>query len=121
MGANKKIKRKIHRKLEKKFWKRICELEEMNKNLNRLVQGSILNEMIKDIHRNNLEKQFQGLLSICSSCKKIKDKKGYWNLLESYIESHSDVEFTHGICPECSDKLYGKENWYMDLKNRKNI
>lgn len=121
MGENKKIKRKLHRNFEKELLKKISKLEEMNKNLNRLVQGTILNEMVKDIHRNNLDKKFQGLLSICSGCKKIKDKKGYWNLLESYIENHSDVEFTHGICPECSDKLYGNENWYLDLKKRKNL
>jgi PAS domain S-box-containing protein len=47
-----------------------------------------------------------GLLPICSSCKKIRDDKGYWNQIESYIRAHSDAEFSHGICPECSRKLY---------------
>ena len=47
-----------------------------------------------------------GLLPICANCKKIRDDKGYWNLLEAYIQEHSEAEFTHGICPECIKKLY---------------
>lgn len=66
-------------------------------------------------------KTLSGLLPICSSCKKIRDDKGYWNDLESYIELHSDALFTHGLCPECSEKLYGKEKWYVKMKKRKGI
>jgi hypothetical protein len=51
-------------------------------------------------------KKLSGLLPICSSCKKIRDDKGYWNQIESYIRQHSEAEFSHGICPECSKKLY---------------
>jgi len=51
-------------------------------------------------------KTFRGLLPICSSCKKIRDDKGYWNQIESYIRNHSEAEFTHGICPKCAKKLY---------------
>ncbi|CAB1065994.1 PAS [Olavius sp. associated proteobacterium Delta 1] len=47
-----------------------------------------------------------GLLPICANCKKIRDDKGYWNRLEGYIQDHSEAEFTHGICPECIEKLY---------------
>ena len=47
-----------------------------------------------------------GLLPICSSCKKIRDDKGYWNQIESYISRHSSAEFSHGICPECAQRLY---------------
>jgi len=62
-----------------------------------------------------------GLLPICSHCKKIRDDKGYWNLIESYIETHSAAKFSHGMCPECSDNLYGQEDWYIDMKkNKKN-
>ena len=53
-------------------------------------------------------KTLSGLLPICSACKKIRDDKGYWNQIESYIRDHSEAEFTHSICPECSKKLYGK-------------
>ncbi len=51
-------------------------------------------------------KTLSGLLPICSSCKKIRDDKGYWNQIESYISEHSEAEFSHGICPECAKKLY---------------
>lgn len=51
-------------------------------------------------------KRLRGMLPICSSCKKIRDDKGYWNQIEVYIRDHSDAEFTHGLCPECIKKLY---------------
>jgi PAS domain S-box-containing protein len=47
-----------------------------------------------------------GLLPICSSCKKIRDDKGYWNQIETYIGEHSNAEFSHSLCPECVKKLY---------------
>jgi len=51
-------------------------------------------------------KTLTGLLPICASCKKIRDGKGTWNLLESYIEHHSYAHFTHSFCPECVRRLY---------------
>lgn len=51
-------------------------------------------------------KTLSGLLPICASCKKIRDDKGYWNQIESYIRNHSEAEFSHSICPECVTKLY---------------
>ncbi len=58
--------------------------------------------------KNSLAKvrKLSGLLPICASCKKIRDDKGYWNQIEAYIRDHSEAEFSHGICPECSEKLY---------------
>ena len=41
----------------------------------------------------------------CHYCKKIKDDHGYWKQVESYIDDHSEAEFTHGICPQCAEKL----------------
>ncbi len=49
-------------------------------------------------------KRLNGLLPICSYCKKIKDSSGAWQQLESYLRSHAEVEFSHGICQECSEK-----------------
>lgn len=66
-------------------------------------------------------KTLSGLLPICSKCKKIRDDKGYWNNLESYIQAHSDASFSHGMCLECSDELYGKEDWYRKMKNKKGL
>lgn len=51
-------------------------------------------------------KTLSGLLPICSSCKKIRDDKGYWNQIEGYIRDHSEAEFSHSICPECAKELY---------------
>ena len=51
-------------------------------------------------------KRLSGLLPICASCKKIRNDKGYWQEIESYLHSHSDTKFSHGICPECAKKLY---------------
>ena len=47
-----------------------------------------------------------GILPICANCKKIRDDKGAWSQIEAYIGKHSDVQFSHGICPECAKKLY---------------
>ena len=50
-------------------------------------------------------KQLQGLLPICCYCKKIRDDRNYWHEVESYITTHSQAKFTHGICPECYQKV----------------
>jgi len=49
--------------------------------------------------------KLRGILPICAWCKKIRDDHGYWSQLEQYVSEHSDVEFTHGICPACLPKL----------------
>jgi ligand-binding sensor domain-containing protein len=51
-------------------------------------------------------KQLSGLLPICASCKKIRDDRGYWNQLEHYISEHSEVGFSHGICPDCVGTMF---------------
>ncbi len=47
-----------------------------------------------------------GLLPICAGCKKIRDDQGYWNQIESYIQKHSQAQFTHSLCPDCLMKYY---------------
>jgi len=51
-------------------------------------------------------KTLSGLFPICSYCKKIRDDKGCWNQLESYIRDHSGANFTHSICPDCAKSNY---------------
>ena len=46
-------------------------------------------------------KRLSGVLPICAWCKKIRDTEGVWHQLEAYLVGHSDVDFTHSICPEC--------------------
>jgi response regulator RpfG family c-di-GMP phosphodiesterase len=55
-------------------------------------------------------KTLQGILPICSFCKKIRDDEGYWDRVEVYVEKHSDAEFSHGICPECMKIHYPEYN-----------
>ena len=63
-------------------------------------------------------KLLSGFLPICASCKKIRDDKGYWNQIESYISDHSEAEFSHGLCEECSEKLYGDTDWFKKVKKK---
>lgn len=71
------------------------------------------NEMLEET------KILRGLLPICASCKKIRDDQGYWKQIELYIEEHSDAHFSHGICHECQEKLYGDQAWYKKMKKKK--
>lgn len=59
-------------------------------------------------------KTLRGMLPICANCKKIRNDQGYWKQVEVYIAEHSDVTFTHGICPDCLRKLYPD---YCDKKD----
>lgn len=51
-------------------------------------------------------KTLSGFIPICASCKKIRNDQGYWDRIEQYISDHSDAKFSHGICPDCAQKLY---------------
>jgi PleD family two-component response regulator len=59
-----------------------------------------LQKALKDI------RTLSGFIPICASCKKIRDDKGFWNQVEIYIQDRSDAQFSHGICPECRDRIY---------------
>jgi PAS domain S-box-containing protein len=55
-----------------------------------------------------------GLLPICTSCKRIRDDKGYWQQVEAYISKHSTATFSHSICPACA----GEYERQFELKNK---
>ncbi|EMS79062.1 putative histidine kinase [Desulfotignum phosphitoxidans DSM 13687] len=63
-------------------------------------------------------KTLKGIVPICSGCKKIRNDKGFWNHLEVFIEEHSQASFSHGLCPECEEKLYGGQPWYSPRKKQ---
>ncbi len=63
-------------------------------------------------------KKLKSMLPICSKCKKIRNDQGYWKNIESYIEHHSDMGFSHGLCPECLEALYGEQEWYKKGKKK---
>ncbi len=54
-------------------------------------------------------RQLQGLLPICSYCKRIRGDGDYWQRVEEYISAHSDAQFSHGICPGCFDTVVKKQ------------
>lgn len=64
-------------------------------------------------------KELQEIVPICAKCKKIRDDKGYWNIVELYFQQHSEMSFSHGICPECVEDLYGSQDWYIRKKKEK--
>ena len=53
-------------------------------------------------------KTLSGLLPICSHCKNIRNDEGYWHQIEEFLSKHSEVVFTHSICPDCAKKFYSK-------------
>ena len=57
-------------------------------------------------------KTLSGMLPICAACKRIRDDQGYWNRIETYLQKHSDAEVSHGLCPDCMEKMYGDQDWY---------
>ncbi|MDH4162685.1 MAG: PAS domain-containing protein [Nitrospirota bacterium] len=64
-------------------------------------------QLIKELQSALREvRMLSGLLPICSSCKRIKNEQGAWSNLEMYISDHSGAQFTHGICPDCAQRLY---------------
>jgi two-component system, chemotaxis family, CheB/CheR fusion protein len=64
----------------------------------------------------------RGIIPICANCKKIRDDKGFWNQVESYISDRTEAQFNHGVCPECIEKLYPElgPDGENDLENKKN-
>ncbi|MFZ4619532.1 MAG: PAS domain S-box protein [Bacteroidota bacterium] len=64
-------------------------------------------QLITDL-QNAIEqiKTLKGIVPICANCKKIRDDKGYWEQVDQYVAKHTDAKFSHGICPDCTQKLY---------------
>ena len=83
------------------------QIQQLNVDLDRRVR-----ERTADLAKTNSEltaslaevKQLNGLLPICSYCRKIRDDKNYWDSVEHYITRHTNSNFSHGICPECYEK-----------------
>lgn len=65
-------------------------------------------------HAREEIKTLQSLIPICSKCKKVRDDQGYWESVEVYFANHAESLFTHGLCPDCMEELYGEEKWYKE-------
>jgi hypothetical protein len=82
----------IEEELKRQVVEKTCELEKTNQEL------KIAFDEIKTL---------RGIIPICSNCKKIRDDQGFWQQVESYVTEHTEASFSHGICPNCIEKLYG--------------
>jgi len=86
--------------------------EDLNRKLQEEIAGRIRAEERREKVIVELQealahvKTLKGLIPICANCKKIRDDTGYWNRIEFYLKKHSDVDFSHSICPDCMQKLY---------------
>ncbi len=94
-----------HKRLQKELQGKNVELEGLNSQLTETTERLELSNRELSQALANV-KQLSGMLPICASCKKIRNDKGYWEQIEGYFCEHSEVEFSHGICPECTQKLY---------------
>ncbi len=72
-------------------------------------------ELLARVNTHVEIKILRAILPICASCKGIRDDEGYWQTVEEFMGTHLDTLFSHSLCPECADKLYGAQEWY---KNR---
>lgn len=106
-----------------------CTLAKQNKDIgasNTKLQEEITERKALEKEREGLISELQealaqvktlsGFLPICAACKKIRDDKGYWNQIEAYLSTRSDVQFSHSICPDCAKELYGD---LLDLDTKK--
>jgi len=69
-----------------------------------------LRQTIEERHKALTEvRTLRGLLPICSYCNRIRDQKQVWHALEAYLTTHTDADFSHGICPECVERHFGAD------------
>ena len=69
-----------------------------------------LEDRVRELEENLAKvRELQMLLPICSYCRQIRDDQDYWQSIEQYFARHSDVRFSHGICPNCMEKHWGDE------------
>ena len=92
------------------------QLHRANIEIKRLY-NNLHNEIIVREQTEKELKTISGLLPICASCKNIRDDKGYWQQLETYLEKHTDARFSHGLCDKCMEKHYSHEDWWPEKGN----
>lgn len=108
------LKARHEEHLNRENLQRIAELQVQYETERKEQESEIYRLRNVELERKNEElsqalehvRRLQGMLPICSHCKKIRDDSGYWEQIESYISKHSETEFSHSICPECLKNLY---------------
>jgi PAS domain S-box-containing protein len=104
--------RRAHDKLEQLVAERTEELRQANeKLLTDIIDRKRAEEALEEERRRLQQtldevRTLRGIVPICANCKKIRDDKGFWNQVEKYVSEHTEAEFSHGICPDCTKKLY---------------
>ncbi len=78
----------------------------MNKSMDKKKSEELLGEIISS----------EGLAVICSNCAKIKDMDGRWFTVGKYLDNYPENKFSHGMCNECQEILYGETEWYKEMK-----
>lgn len=72
--------------------------------LQHAIERNALVQQLKDALTH--VRELSGLLPICASCKRVRDDRGYWQDVAVYMRDHLNAEITHGICPQCAQRLY---------------
>ncbi len=91
-------------------------------NCDRLLSRAILyaierQKLLLDLEKKMKEiKTLRGLIPVCAWCRKMRNEKGYWLQVEEYLTEHTDAEFTHGMCEECSKKAFAERE---ELKRKR--
>ena len=79
-----------------------------------------LNEKVKELRQALAEvRTLKGIVPICANCKNVRDDQGYWNRVESYLNEHTEADFTHAVCPDCMKRLYPQFEDASDVKETK--
>lgn len=89
-------------------------IEVMHMNTELGEKNKTLSQFIEEI------KMLRGIVTICSNCKKIRNKDGNWEMMETFIERRSEASFSHSLCTTCADQLYGHKEWYQKMKSEDN-
>ena len=104
----------IYFKIKKALQSSFTRMEETNERLRMEIEEHRRTQEAKEKLNQNLQvaktevSSLKQLLPICSRCKKIRDDQGYWKRVEEYFTTHGEMEFTHGICPDCVQEVFGE-------------
>lgn len=79
-------------------------------------KDQLLHELKEALDKINT---LSGMLPICAKCSKVRDEKGSWSDIEHFVEEHSLAHFSHSLCPDCVEKLYGKKEWFKKRMSEK--
>lgn len=79
-----------------------------------------LNEKVEELSQALAEvRTLKGIVPICANCKNVRDDQGYWNRVETYLNEHTEADFTHAVCPDCMKRLYPQFKDDNDVKETK--